>query len=59
MKYHPDRNQDSAAEQKFKDVGEAYAVLSDSVKRANYDRFGNAGASMHTQHRRQKVMLQR
>lgn len=45
MQYHPDRNKnDPTAEEKFKEVGEAYAVLSDSDKRARYDRFGHAGA---------------
>jgi molecular chaperone DnaJ len=46
MKFHPDRNQgDEAktAEEKFKEVKEAYEVLSDTSKRAAYDRFGHAG----------------
>src|SRR5690606_31233718 len=44
MKYHPDRNpNDPEAEAKFKEAKEAYEVLSDSSKRAAYDRFGHAG----------------
>lgn len=43
MQYHPDRNDSPEAEDKFKEISEAYAVLSDSEKRASYDRFGHAG----------------
>ncbi|MEE8563860.1 MAG: molecular chaperone DnaJ [Alphaproteobacteria bacterium] len=43
MKYHPDRNAgDKTAEQKFKELSEAYDVLGDEEKRAAYDRFGHA-----------------
>lgn len=43
-KYHPDVNKAPEAEEKFKEISEAYEVLIDSNKRANYDRFGHAGA---------------
>ncbi len=44
FKYHPDKNpDDSKAEERFKEISEAYAVLSDKNKRAKYDQFGSSG----------------
>jgi molecular chaperone DnaJ len=43
MQYHPDRNKSPEAEGKFKEISEAYAVLSDDEKRSQYDKFGIAG----------------
>ena len=43
LKYHPDRNKEPGAEDKFKEISEAYAILSDDDKRAQYDSYGHAG----------------
>ena len=43
MKYHPDRSDAPDTEERFKEISEAYAVLSDSDKRRQYDQFGHAG----------------
>ena len=43
MKYHPDKNKDASAEERFKEISEAYAVLSDDEKRSTYDQYGHAG----------------
>jgi molecular chaperone DnaJ len=44
LTYHPDRNKDPGAEATFKEISEAYAVLSDEQKRSQYDRFGHAAS---------------
>ena len=45
LEFHPDRNKDPGAPAKFKEVNEAYQVLTDSERRERYDRFGHAGAT--------------
>ena len=43
MQFHPDRNKDAGAEERFKEISEAYAVLSDDQKRQTYDNLGHQG----------------
>ena len=43
MQFHPDRNKDTGAEEKFKEISEAYAVLSDDQKRQQYNNLGHSG----------------
>ena len=45
LKYHPDKNKAADAEEKFKALAEAYEVLSNSDKRAAFDRYGESGIS--------------
>ena len=48
MQYHPDRNKEPGAEERFKEIAEAYAVVSDPRKRADYDAGGFAGVAGFT-----------
>lgn len=50
MKYHPDVNKDSNAEEKFKEINEAYEVLSDEQKREIYDNYGHEGLNQNGGH---------
>ena len=43
-KYHPDLNHEAGAEEKFKEVNDAYEILSDPQKKAQFDQFGSTGA---------------
>ena len=43
LQYHPDRNKSAGAEERFKEISEAYAVLSDDDKRKRYDTYGHVG----------------
>ena len=45
IEFHPDKNSDPGAEEQFKEINAAYAVLSDPEKRARYDRFGHEGVA--------------
>lgn len=48
LKYHPDRNKEPEAEERFKEIAEAYAILSDVKKRGEYDTRGHAGVAGFT-----------
>jgi molecular chaperone DnaJ len=44
LQYHPDRNKAAGSEEKFKEISEAYAVLSDNEKRKRYDTYVHVGS---------------
>lgn len=46
LKFHPDKNSDADAEDRFKEIAEAYEILTDPKKRSIYDQFGEEGKSL-------------
>jgi len=57
LKFHPDKNKDPGAEEKFKEIAEAYEVLIDAEKRATFDRYGEEGlkGNVHRRHSQSNV----
>ena len=43
LKFHPDKNKDAGAEEKFKEIAEAYEILSDPKKKEIFDKYGEEG----------------
>lgn len=50
LKFHPDKNSEADAEDRFKEIAEAYEILTDPKKRSIYDQFGEEGAFPKTHH---------
>lgn len=48
LKFHPDKNSDADAEDRFKEIAEAYEILTDPTKRSIYDQFGEEGGFIET-----------
>jgi molecular chaperone DnaJ len=49
LQYHPDRNKEEGATERFKEINEAYQILSDPEARARYNRFGHQGVNGRNQ----------